>query len=651
LTANDGVDRSPLPVVFGENRGVLWIQNQGPAMIGGTEQQDRLMYMGWDGSNWSAPVVLWADMKGILEFSFAADAQGEAGVVFSLDEDGNSETGDDRELYQVQTAGGIWQTAERLTADETEDALPVLVSLADDLMVVWKAGSNLKYAFLNNWNPKDVYLQDTLFGEAPSLDGIEMPGGAIIAYSAQNKDGIDIVASFYDAGLDKWSLPRQMTFDEHAETSLSMDFDGQQLVIAYLKTQTNRENKEIEINGQTQVIEDVPQPGRTDLYVLRHTIGRDVATGSISFEPANPSPGATAEIRAIVANNGDLPVQNIAVAFYDGNPEAEGKLIEQITLPGTLVAGADAEVAVSWDVPAEQVGHEVFVVVDPDLAIEDRDRSNNTVQVSACKPDIAIAHALSNAMGPSTRMITVSVTNQGTVPAANIPIFITRAEASDVILHQATIDTLAADATYDVAFEWNTAGEVTPNGYILLDASTNKDRVIEEVDYDNNTRLFQVSGAFPAIPANPSIVSGTMDVSMAPTLDWDDVPTATSYRVFLWKGSETRPVEPVADGLPESRFTFSQRLDPSTEYRWQVVAVNESGESVGEEWSFTTESILIGDIDNSGAIDLDDAILAFRPAIGLPIEQAVYPAADVNGDGDIGLPEALYALQRVAGVR
>jgi hypothetical protein len=142
-----------------------------------------------------------------------------------------------------------------------------------------------------------------------------------------------------------------------------------------------------------------------------------------------------------------------------------------------------------------------------------------------------------------------------------------------------------------------------------------------------------------------------MDVSMAPTLDWDDVPTATSYRVFLWKGSETRPVEPVADGLPESRFTFSQRLDPSTEYRWQVVAVNESGESVGEEWSFTTESILIGDIDNSGAIDLDDAILAFRPAIGLPIEQAVYPAADVNGDGDIGLPEALYALQRVAGVR
>jgi hypothetical protein len=92
-------------------------------------------------------------------------------------------------------------------------------------------------------------------------------------------------------------------------------------------------------------------------------------------------------------------------------------------------------------------------------------------------------------------------------------------------------------------------------------------------------------------------------------------------------------------------------LDPSTEYRWQVVAVNESGESVGEEWSFTTESILIGDIDNSGAIDLDDAILAFRPAIGLPIEQAVYPAADVNGDGDIGLPEALYALQRVAGVR
>ena len=60
---------------------------------------------------------------------------------------------------------------------------------------------------------------------------------------------------------------------------------------------------------------------------------------------------------------------------------------------------------------------------------------------------------------------------------------------------------------------------------------------------------------------------------------------------------------------------------------------------------------LVGDVDNSGAVDLVDAILALKIAAGLTPEDDVFTWADVNGDGKIGVAEALYALQAVLGLR
>ena len=44
LTSNNRVDRAPLPVVFGDTQGVLWIQNRGEAAIGNATDGDSLMF-------------------------------------------------------------------------------------------------------------------------------------------------------------------------------------------------------------------------------------------------------------------------------------------------------------------------------------------------------------------------------------------------------------------------------------------------------------------------------------------------------------------------------------------------------------------------------------------------------------------------------
>ena len=62
-------------------------------------------------------------------------------------------------------------------------------------------------------------------------------------------------------------------------------------------------------------------------------------------------------------------------------------------------------------------------------------------------------------------------------------------------------------------------------------------------------------------------------------------------------------------------------------------------------------AILPADIDDSGNIDLKDAIIALQLFSGMKVQVPVFASADVNGDGKIGVAEVIYALQSLTRVR
>jgi hypothetical protein len=62
-------------------------------------------------------------------------------------------------------------------------------------------------------------------------------------------------------------------------------------------------------------------------------------------------------------------------------------------------------------------------------------------------------------------------------------------------------------------------------------------------------------------------------------------------------------------------------------------------------------AILPGDIDNSGKINLKDAIISLQIISGMNVIIPVYVSADVNGDNKIGIAEVIYALQCIARLR
>jgi hypothetical protein len=98
-------------------------------------------------------------------------------------------------------------------------------------------------------------------------------------------------------------------------------------------------------------------------------------------------------------------------------------------------------------------------------------------------------------------------------------------------------------------------------------------------------------------------------------------------------------------------------VDPEVQYTYpaggiytvRVAVVDDDG---GE--AFKEREIIVagmGDLDGDGVVGLSDAILGFQTAAGLAPTENVWMGADVDGDGRVGLVEAIWDLQKLGGLR
>jgi len=105
---------------------------------------------------------------------------------------------------------------------------------------------------------------------------------------------------------------------------------------------------------------------------------------------------------------------------------------------------------------------------------------------------------------------------------------------------------------------------------------------------------------------------------------------------------------PIATGKKFSGSVSS--LCPGT-YYIRSYAHNTFGTAYGEEFSFTVRALSSGDLNSDSYVDLADVILILRVLSGVPVNEIVSFSADVSGDCRIGIEEAVYILQKIAGLR
>ena len=508
LTKNSLYDHSPIPISYGNVEGILWIQNVSSDLIGNATNGDRLMFSQFNGEAWTTPLVLWAGDMGIYDFAFISDDSDEGHIAFVVDEDGEPDSVIDREIYILNTTNGVWESSVPLTVNDVEDNSLVFVSPQGKPMLIWKSGDTLKYKQLGISVSKDLFPYSTLETYTLTLSGTTLPDGAAIAYSVQNASGMDIVTSFYDTTQDLWSLPRLLTQDEAVESSISACAQGDQLILGYMKTETEWVSEEVEINGEKILIDNIPQPGIRNICVLSHTLYGDLAVmeDSIRFSDMNPTPGEVVSVTAVIENLGDLAYTEIPVVFYDENPEAGGTIIDSTKIISKpLVGGATATVSVTWNVPHIQQNRRIYVIVDPDQVFKDRDRTNNIKSRLTIFPDIEITRFFSTKIGNESYLLTASLLNTGVIPSGSFTVALRIESATGNIIDSQSIKNLPTGVSHDLMFSFSTNHTINTSESTQVFVEADLENNVHEDNEENNLAFLVISNTDLLYPTETQI--------------------------------------------------------------------------------------------------------------------------------------------------
>jgi hypothetical protein len=374
-----------------------------------------------------------------------------------------------------------------LTSDSVEDSNPqVAYDSNGELLIVWFHGEDIMMA-------TDLALSDqhAVLELDEEKSGVEefrlatgLNGQIAITWQEAGIDHADVWCATYDPGKHVWSKPKQLTDDDPMEHSLAPAYDaGGNVAIGYNKVQIEYETRIINVSGEDIVVDNVPVPGQSDLYVLQHVISGDLSVSPEDIEsvPGNPAAGMIATLSARIRNLGDKPAENVETAFYDGDPYSGGTIIDSALHPGVLVGGDSALVSVGWTVPVSTEAHDIFVVVDPDLVQDDCNRANNTASVGVMLPDLTVPSLSSKAVGLHN-VITVRVANEGTVRAANVDVALHGVDELGPVLGTASIPEILPGRYYDVSFKWADVPEGRQTCCAIVDEGDN----IEEFNENNN---------------------------------------------------------------------------------------------------------------------------------------------------------------------
>lgn len=167
---------------------------------------------------------------------------------------------------------------------------------------------------------------------------------------------------------------------------------------------------------------------------------------------------------------------------------------------------------------------------------------------------------------------------------------------------------------------------------------------------DSNT---EVEGVQPKVSEGGLLNDSGIDTTLLLAALEDEIPG--NLVVGISRIGDVAGVNALADNVVLT-VNFRSRKLGTTSIVFGNPAVKEPDNSDISVAAWTGADITIiplalGDIDGSGTIDLKDAILACHITSEVTPAEPGYKDSDVNGDGKIGIEDAIYVLQSVAELR
>jgi hypothetical protein len=319
------------------------------------------------------------------------------------------------------------------------------------------------------------------------------------------------------------------------------------------------------------------------------------AHGGLSLTPDPPAAGQTVTAEATVINVGDgaEPARGVRVRLFDGDPAAGGAQVGADAVLGDLASGQTAAAAIEFTAAAG--AYRLFMVVDPDDAVDESVETNNAVAVDlevpgADRPEFTVApvdigYTPDPAITGEPVELAVVAHNRGTAAAPVLVGFYAGDPlAGGELIGQAEIAQLAAGASQGVTASWvvtETAGSVEL--YAFLDPL---DAVAERDEGDN-------------LAAVPMVVRARQ-VDVAVTTDRADYPMNTDViaevRVVnetasAWTGTGRVTVEDAAGTRVADLGTFEERaLEPVGLASWASRLPAAMAPAAGQRTNATLEA-------------------------------------------------------------
>lgn len=491
LTANGYLDHSPaLSAAADGSAMAAWIRNRDLNPTGTPDEPNRMLFARRIGGVWSEEDYVAVNLGTITYLDLAYDGA-QSALVFSMDGDGDLATREDQELYGCTFNGSQWGPYVRLTSDAVQDTRPYVRYQADgSLLVVWYRDGSIVSA-------KGLALaEQAVAGEvgsgstAQDFKLMSGPDGQL-ACVWQDAGAEGVAASDphilnYDPAQGVWSRGVRLLEDPALERGFNGAFgaDGR-LRLAYTKVAVEQDT-----NG-------VPVFGAADLCVLDHPVGSDpaVADNGVTLSTNAVVFGESVDVNVVVENRGDLPVTNLAVCVYAGDPAAGGALIGETQRVARVLGGTSEVVTVAWTIPEALSNVVLHAVADPGLETDDRNRANNTATLAALMPDLSVEGA--SAMNETThvRLLSASVMNEGAVPVAEgTQVTFRRGAPEGELLAADTLGALVfgTNGVYDAGFRWDMSGTVFTSAFEVVYIAVDPTNGVGEIEEANNTAAVQV---------------------------------------------------------------------------------------------------------------------------------------------------------------
>ncbi len=325
--------------------------------------------------------------------------------------------------YGIQSGAG---TAVLLT-----NVVQIAAGSTVEQQIPWRAGPGGDYSFIVEMDPEKasgdgdtsdnaaalafkvaakaglnlaVSYRDLAFSPSPALEGSVMTLSALV----RNVGDVDATAfdvEFFDgdpaAGGISLGATRVASLAAGSSTTATVNWEvpnaSERLIFAVVDPKRSQP-------------EEITLDDNVAFASLRVLTLPDfaVSQGALSLAPPLPKPGEAATLAVTVANLGDQGARNLVVSAFNGSPAAGIRLAPDVTVP-VLAGKAGATVHFSFDAPAGAGLSSITVVVNPDAAIKERVKDNNTATISLATQagDYAVSEAFISPNGDGVKDSTV----------------------------------------------------------------------------------------------------------------------------------------------------------------------------------------------------------------------------------------------------